>query len=546
MTPIPTGALLQKSKNGVAYVYFPSYYYDKTATTHNKEKQKRLYIGKVIDGSFVANKKFLANPNLSRDDVGKPITGNVDLSKISTRSIGATALLKSLADKTHLTKDLETIYGPDCAMQLRSLAMFMILQSESALSLYPLWQRMFWTPSPAQLTSQYTSKMLAMLGENESQLNDFFRERARHVRAKEYLSYDSTKIASTSNDISDVRWAPSKSGNYQQEVTLAILCGQKSRIPVMFRLLPGNVPDVKTVHDLMCRWDEIGVMQDATAVLDRGYNSAANLIELCQNGIQFVVGQPTSVSLVRECIEADITKYWESRSYLGEYNLFGASREVALTDEDGKQHSVWVHTYRSEINSSLAMQSLEKKLVEYEQAWERGKAPCKSSLESLFVLSNDGRHLVRNHDAIDAKMRYMGFFSFVSNKVKHPKEALAIYRGRDCIEKTFSCLQTGLDLHSAGVHSDATMRGKLLVCMVALTMVAALSYEMESNKFVKGVEFRRLYSDYTLKELLHELINIRLISSADAAPRLTEATQKQLAIYDRVGVPRPSVSDFTV
>ena len=103
-----------------------------------------------------------------------------------------------------------------------------------------------------------------------------------------------------------------------------------------------------------------------------------------------------------------------------------------------------------------------------------------------------------------------------------------------------------MDLHSAGVHSDATMRGKLLVCMVALTMVAALSSEMESDKFINGEEVRRLYSDYTLKELLHELINIRLISSPEAAPRLTEATQKQLAIYDRVGVPRPSVSDFTV
>ncbi len=546
MTPIPDGALLQKSKNGVAYVYFPSYYYDKNATTHNKEKQKRLYIGKVVDGSFVPNKKFQAHPNLSRADVGKPIASNVDLSQISTRSIGATALLKSLADKTHLTKDLETIYGADCAMQLLSLAMFMVLQSESALSLYPFWHRTHWTPSPAELTSQYTSKLLALLGENESQLNDFFRQRARHVRAKEYLSYDSTKIASTSSDISDVRWAPSKAGNYQQEVTLAILCGQRSRIPVMFRVLPGNVPDVKTVHDLMCRWDEIGVMEDATAVLDRGYNSVANLIDLCQNDIRFLVGQPTTVSLVRECIEKDITKYWESRYYLGEYNLFGVSREVALTAEDGKQHQVWVHTFRSELNTSLAMQSLEKKLVEYEKGWERGNAPNKPSLKSLFVLSNDGRRLVRDHDAIDAKMRYMGFFSFVSNKVKYPKEALAIYRGRDCIEKTFSCLQTGLDLHSAGVHSDVTMRGKLLVCMVALTMVAALSSEMESDKFINGEEVRRLYSDYTLKELLNELINIRLISSPEAAPRLTEATQKQLAIYDRVGVPRPSVSDFTV
>ena len=82
------------------------------------------------------------------------------------------------------------------------------------------------------------------------QLKAFFQTRALHVRATEYLSYDSTKIASTSRNINDVRWAPSKSGNYQQEVSLVILCGQKSRIPVMFRVLPGNVPDVKTVHDL--------------------------------------------------------------------------------------------------------------------------------------------------------------------------------------------------------------------------------------------------------------------------------------------------------
>ena len=91
-------------------MYFPSYYYDKNATTHNKEKQKRLYIGKVVDGSFVPNKNFLANPNLCRKDVDKPITSDTDLSKIATRSVGATALLKSLADKTHLTKDLETVY----------------------------------------------------------------------------------------------------------------------------------------------------------------------------------------------------------------------------------------------------------------------------------------------------------------------------------------------------------------------------------------------------------------------------------------------------
>ena len=136
------------------------------------------------------------------------------------------------------------MYGEDMARQMLSLAMFMTIDSQSALSLYPLWQRRFWVPSDVDMPSQYTSRLLQMLGENETALKAFFQTRALHVRATEYLSYDSTKIASTSRNINDVRWAPSKSGNYQQEVSLVILCGQKSRIPVMFRVLPGNVPDV--------------------------------------------------------------------------------------------------------------------------------------------------------------------------------------------------------------------------------------------------------------------------------------------------------------
>lgn len=61
MNKIPDGALLQKSKNNVSYVYFPSYYYDKDAKTHNKEKQKRLYIGKVV-GKHPMHLVFSGNP----------------------------------------------------------------------------------------------------------------------------------------------------------------------------------------------------------------------------------------------------------------------------------------------------------------------------------------------------------------------------------------------------------------------------------------------------------------------------------------------------
>lgn len=550
MNKIPEGALLQKSKNNVSYVYFPSYYYDKDAKTHNKEKQKRLYVGKLVNGKFEPNKKYQTNPNLSRKDVNSALSVPADLSKIRTRSLGATALLNSLAGKTGLTADLTSVYGEDVAKQLVSLAMFMIVESQSALSLYPLWQRRFWVPSDADMPSQYTSRLLRLLGENEIALNAFFQARAQHVQSSEYLAYDSTKIASTSKNINDVRWAPSQSGNFQQEISLAILCGQKSRIPVMFRVLPGNVPDVKTVHDLLCRWDEIGLVKKATAVLDRGYTSSENLGELCEAGIQFVVGQKTSLKFVKDCIEEEMPKFWESEHYIGEYNLYGVSHRSTIVDSHGKKHPIWIHVFRSDRNCAVATEEMERRLVEYERAWLEGTASKSAPIKALFKETEgepgDGSSLVRNFDLIDGELCYKGFFAFASNSISSAREALAIYRGRDCVEKTFSNLQTGLDVCSTSVHHDATLRGKLLICLVALTMLAALSYEMESEKTVNGRKMPRLYETFSVNTLLHEVMNIQEISGPNITPRLTEATQKQLAIYDRIGVARPAVSRDTV
>lgn len=188
---------------------------------------------------------------------------------------------------------------------------------------------------------------------------------------------------------------------------------------------------------------------------------------------------------------------------------------------------------------------MERRLVDYERAWQDGTASKTAPIRALFKdvdgEPGDGSCLERDFEMIDREIRYKGFFAFVSNSISTAREALEIYRGRDCVEKTFSNLQTGLDLSSAGVHHDATLRGKLLICLIALTMLAALSYEMESEKTVNDERMPRLYQNYSVNSLLHELMNIQMISGPGVAPRLSEVTQKQLSIFGRVGVSQPSV-----
>lgn len=546
---LPKGALLQKNKNGFSYAYFPQYFYDAQSDTKRKGRHKKLYIGKVDEaGNFYPNKAYLTNPKLTRKDVGKTQIV-ASSSPISTRSFGSIHLLNELAQKTELIKDMESVFGKVISDQLFSLACFMLMTQNSSLYLYSSWAKGFCLKNRNSMDSQAISRLLKNVGENEQLVQELFKKRIKRIKKKEFLAYDSCKIGSEAQNINDVRWAPSKSGAMQQEFGLALLCGQTSKMPVMYRTIPGNMADVKTVKDLICRWEELGITKDVTAILDRGYNSQINMTELCANGIQFVIGQRVNTNLAKETIEDHMADFWMSSSYLEEYGLYAVSAQKEIKNEQGKKYRIWVHAYRSDRNSDLELRSFYKKLSLYEKLWLSGKASKTSELYKYFEPTEQdvgAQALVRNHNAIDEAVRYKGFFCFASNKVSDPKTALEIYRGRDCVEKTFKNLQTELDMDTSGVHNDFTLHGKLLVCFVALTLLAELSYRMEQTTVVEGQDYDRLYDEYSVNQVLFELNNIKLITIGNAEPRVSEFTKKQELIYRRLGVKTPAEINVTL
>lgn len=158
-----------------------------------------------------------------------------------------------------LKEDLEKIYGDRLSLQILSIASFMLIERSSALYIFSHWLPRFWLPTKESINSQRISELLTELGADRSRIYEFFKLRAKHVRTHEYLAYDSTKIASKSHQIPYVRLGPNKQGGISREIGVAILCGQETGTPVMFRILPGNLPDVCTIGDLMSRWNELGI-----------------------------------------------------------------------------------------------------------------------------------------------------------------------------------------------------------------------------------------------------------------------------------------------
>ena len=129
------------------------------------------------------------------------------------------------------------------------------------------------------------SEFFASLTEVSGWRKDFFNARISRLPDKEMLSFDATEIAAEAAEISYAQYGMGKEGGYQRQLGLILLVGHESHMPVLFRVLPGNITDVTTVQDMLFRFDEITDSRRVFgAVVDRGYFSLANLARFVDAG----------------------------------------------------------------------------------------------------------------------------------------------------------------------------------------------------------------------------------------------------------------------
>lgn len=187
----------------------------------------------------------------------------------------------------------------------------------------------------------------------------------------EIYSYDSTNIATKACEISDGQYGKSKDGGYRRQIGLSVLFGQRSGLPVMFRMLPGNIPGVSTVVDLLSRVDLIDEGRLVAAVLDRGYFSLENIERCIDGNHKVLIAAKTGVSWVRESIDEWAMPYmWDARCRRRGCPVWGKTMEKELDFGKGKKHTMWVHVFRDDQKSHLANLDFFAELEQFEDEWK--------------------------------------------------------------------------------------------------------------------------------------------------------------------------------
>ena len=522
-------------RSGITYIYESVSYWDREK---KQPRSKRTLIGRLdpTTGEIVPT-DGRGKRRAQKEDDPAVRKGPVPVVRTNRLFFGATYLLDQIGEVTGLTSDLKTCF-PNTYKQIMSIAYYLVLEDQNPLFRFKKWAAIHRHPFGKDIPSQRSTELFQSVTE-EAKMH-FFRLQGKRRAEKEYWAYDSTSISSRSETLRQVKYGKNKDDDQLPQINLALVFGEESKLPFYYRKLAGNVPDVKTIQELLRELDVLGY-EKIKLVMDRGYYSAENINALFKKHLKFLCGTSSALSFAKDFIREigsrkDHYEYYNSnlelyvftktiawdyeqeRPYKGD--VVKEERRMYLHlyfnpdkfSDDGKAFNRRLDTLKNELLSGHRVPEHEK---DYRKYFEIKETPKK------------GISLTVKQDAVDAAHERYGFFVLISNEVKDPVTALSLYRMRDVVEKAFWNVKERLNLRRTMTSSESSLEGKLFVEFVALIYLSYIQKKMEE----KG-----LFATYTLHELLDELDVIECFMEPGKAPIQGEILKKQEQIYRDLGV----------
>ena len=233
-------------RSGNTYFYESESYWDKEK---QQPRSRRKLIGK-LDPATGAMVPTDGRGKKRRAEIpAVPVKpGPVPTLNMTRRFYGATYLLDQIGHEIGIVDDLKVCF-PDSYKRILSIAYFLILEVTDALIRFSHFDRTHKHPAGQDIPSQRSSELFQSITEEAK--DKFFRLQGKRRIEKEYWAYDTTSISSYSETLKQVKYGKNKDDDCLPQINLALLFGEKSGLPFYYRKLAGNIPDVKTMRQLI-------------------------------------------------------------------------------------------------------------------------------------------------------------------------------------------------------------------------------------------------------------------------------------------------------
>lgn len=466
------------------------------------------------------------------------------------RQYGPTWLLNQVAARTGLTDDLRNVFAGNMEMvnDILTLAYFPFIDNLSYNQL-SLWQREVKAPSERDLNSVNITRLAQCISEQNRM--DLFRCRAVRLGKDDLCAVDSTSMSTYGFNLVDIRWGRNKEHLPLRQTVEVVVYSLTTHMPIYYKELPGNMPDVRTVELIMTELRHAG-FKNLVLITDRGYESMQNLELYISKGQKVITSVKVSQGDVLKRIKAiDMSRgYPEGMSIAKNENLYYTQYNMDYTIRGNGDHVIRADKYRLNLyfnpaKRAAAMCDIQHAVDEQAEAIEAIIASGKPVVDrddirkrfNMLTITFGGEGRVAsyevNREKQDAMLLTAGFFASKTIGVDFdPLEAKDNYGMRDEQEKAFALQKGTLGQDRLRTWSEAAKHGRMFICFVGLILASYVRATWKENEVLK-----KKFS--STEAVLAEMRTIRCIEHKGKLKFITPFVGSQIDICKAFGLTIP-------
>lgn len=416
--------------NGTYYLYAVSSKYDPVLKRAKKITGKLL--GKITeqDGFIMSSKdKF-------RQKAEQPII----VDNLTTKEYGTQQLVLALASKQIAA--LEKVFGED-AKPLFLFAFFRLTEQSPIKNVPFYFMHSFLSEvwKETKISDKSISQLLRRVGGNREKIMGY---QKLFVREGEKVLLDMTHVITHSRQIESAQSGYNNSMSFEPQVNLMYLFSAQQHEPVYYRLLPGNIRDVKAFTLTM---QECG-LKNVTLIADKGFYSKKNIGVLDAANLNYIIPLQRGSKLISYPATGSANK----KRWNGYFTF--------------NEKIIW---YKTKNKVTLYLNQ-ELKIAEEKDYLKRIEAEKENyTLEGFYE-----------------KQSHFGTLALINNNKKKAAEDIYIeYKARTNVETMFDAMKNILHADRTYMHNDVAMEGWMFVNHIALQCYYLIYQQLVAHKLIK-------------------------------------------------------------
>jgi len=276
-SPHPKWALEHKKKGTELRCIRGKYYLYEYKTVYDKSKKGPRKISGPLLGTITRNSGFV--PSAKRQ-LEQGISSDINKGLLA-KEYGVSVLITSVF--TEYTNALQRVF-PEEWKQLVAIAYCRFVY-RCPLKSIPFRLASSFLPEQLEMKpfgEKLASGILNRIGGQREKMLEYMKS---FIKQEEYILMDATDVLSHSKNISLAKKGYNNKLTFDTQFNLMYVYSANSKSPIYYRLLPGNIRDVKAFKNCLL---EVG-LSNVIIVADKGFYSDANVKMLQQAGLSFIL-----------------------------------------------------------------------------------------------------------------------------------------------------------------------------------------------------------------------------------------------------------------